>query len=173
MEGSVWFNGWDSVGRIVLFALIAYAVVLALVRTLGKRTISTKNPSDFVITVAVGSLIANWVLHTPISLVDGVAAVTTMLALQALTESLTTRSERLRKLSEGEPTLIAYDGRFVAANMRREHVNEHEVLESVRQEGLDSLDDVQAVVLEIDGSFSVVRRSDRPGDALRDVRAHS
>jgi uncharacterized membrane protein YcaP (DUF421 family) len=170
MTGHLWFNGWASLGRIILFAVAAYVLLIALVRLFGNRTISKRNPSDFVITVAVGSVVANWLLQSPASFSDGVAAILVILGLQVGTEWLTTRSESIRKLTEGAPVLLAYRGELLRENMRHEHVNEHEVLASVRQEGLASLDDAEAVVLEIDGQFSVVHRSQR-ADALRDIQA--
>jgi uncharacterized membrane protein YcaP (DUF421 family) len=42
--------------------------------------------------------------------------------------------------------------------MRRERVTEDEVQAAARAQGIDSLQDVTAAVLETDGSFSVIRR---------------
>lgn len=171
MSGSFWFNGWESLGRIVAYSLVSYVLLIALVRWFGNRTISKMNPSDFVVTIAVGSIVANWVLQSPVSLVDGVVAITMILGLQTLTEFLTTHSDTVRKLSEGSPILLAYHGRLLHDVMTREHVNDHELLESLRRHGVGTLEDVEAVVLEIDGSFSVLRRGERV-DALRDVKVN-
>ena len=65
-------------------------------------------------------------------------------------------------LVKAEPALLAYRGEFLTAVMRRERVTESEVLAGIRSQGLASLDDVQAVVLETDGSFSVVGRAEQP-----------
>lgn len=169
MSGNFWFNGWAALARIEIFAVAAFVLLIGLVRILGKRTIATKNPSDFAFTVAVGSVLANWVLQPPVSVVEGVAAVTTLLVLQFLTGWLDTRYESVRTLTEGVPTLLAYRGRLLHENMRREHVNDHEIENALRQHGLDSIDDTSAIVLEIDGSFSVLRNDEEPPPTLEDV----
>jgi uncharacterized membrane protein YcaP (DUF421 family) len=155
----MWFNGWESVGRIVVFAITAYVIVTALIRVLGKRTISQMNPSDFVMTVAVGSIVASWILPANVSFVDGLAAATTMLALKMLTELVKTRSRPLRKIIDGAPTLLAYHGRFLHEVMTRENVSEEEVLEGLRQQGVAKLEDAAAVVLEINGDVSVLPKA--------------
>ena len=51
----MWFTDWSSINNAVLFSAIAYVVLLTLIRVLGKRTLATMNPGDFVITIAIGS----------------------------------------------------------------------------------------------------------------------
>jgi uncharacterized membrane protein YcaP (DUF421 family) len=54
-------------------------------------------------------------------------------------------------------------------NMRHHNINEHEIMAAVRRHGLGSLKEADAVVLEIDGTFSVVRRSPAESPAPQDV----
>ncbi|MGI8406515.1 MAG: YetF domain-containing protein, partial [Thermomicrobiales bacterium] len=44
-----------------------------------------------------------------------------------------------------------------------------EILSAVRKQGIASLDEVKAVVLETDGSFAIVKASDIEPTALADV----
>ncbi len=63
--------------------------------------------------------------------------------------------------------MLLYRGVFLAGALRRERVTEGEVRAAVRQRGIASLDGVAAVVLETDGSFSVVTRTEsRDASAL-------
>jgi uncharacterized membrane protein YcaP (DUF421 family) len=78
----MWFNGWSPLARIVLFAVASYGLLLFLIRGFGQRTISKMNPSDFVITVAIGSTVATFILSKDASLVDGLVALTVLLSLQ-------------------------------------------------------------------------------------------
>lgn len=169
-EGNFWFNGWASVGHIVIYAVVAYVLLIALVRTLGQRTISKMNPSDFVVTIAIGSIVANFVQQAPVSLVDGVVGITTLLLLQWVTEFLTTRSKVLRTLTEGHPVLLAFHGELIRDNMKKQNVNEHEMMAALRQEGFTRLEDVEGVVLEIDGKFSVLPQGGHPTNAMADVQ---
>ncbi len=170
MSGSFWFNGWESLGRVEVYAVVSFLLTIALIRVLGKRTISKMNPSDFVFTVALGSIIANWVLQSPVSLVDGIAATATMLLLQFGIERLTTRAEAIRRAAEGAPALLVYRGELLTDSMHRHDVNPKEINNALRQHGLTRVQDAGAVVLEIDGTFSVIRPDEVHHELLEEVR---
>jgi uncharacterized membrane protein YcaP (DUF421 family) len=58
----------------------------------------------------------------------------------------------------GEPSLLLYRGEFLDHALERARVTRDEVRAAVRGSGLATLDPrPEAVVLEADGSFSVVR----------------
>ena len=60
----------------------------------------------------------------------------------------------------GTPTLLVHDGQMVHANLVREGIVEDEVLEALREHGVDSPAHVKLAVLEVDGTISVVPMSD-------------
>jgi uncharacterized membrane protein YcaP (DUF421 family) len=53
--------------------------------------------------------------------------------------------------------------------MRRQRVTTDEVLAAIRAEGTGDITEVAAIVLETDGSISVVRHSPLCGSSLSDV----
>lgn len=55
-----------------------------------------------------------------------------------------------------EPTMIVYQGTLLRDAMRRERVTESEVLQALRMHGTSSLAEVEALVLESDGSLASV-----------------
>jgi uncharacterized membrane protein YcaP (DUF421 family) len=169
----MWFSGWSSLGRIALFAFASYALLLVLIRTYGQRTIAKMNPSDFVITVAIGSTVAAFILSKDASLADGLVALAVLLTLQLATEWTTTKSVTARKVTEGAPVLLMYRGELLRENMTRTHVNEHEVLAAIRLHGVTNRQDILAVVLEIDGEFSVLTGAAAGDDVLGNVRRHA
>jgi uncharacterized membrane protein YcaP (DUF421 family) len=63
-------------------------------------------------------------------------------------------------LITGEPSLLLFRGQYLEAALRRTRVTEEEIRAAVRSEGLPAIEDVQAVVLETDGSFSVIGGTD-------------
>src|SRR5207248_987996 len=89
----MWFNGWFEIGRVALFTVIGYSLLLLLVRLAGKRSISKKNASDFIVTVAVGSAISTMVLARDVSLAAGCAAIVSYMAIQFAIVASSTRSE--------------------------------------------------------------------------------
>ena len=67
----------------------------------------------------------------------------------------------LRQELTGAPTLLVHEGQLVEEHLRREGVTPEEVLQALREHGVDELALVKAAVLEVDGTISVI-----PSDAL-------
>lgn len=76
---------------------------------------------------------------------------------------------QLRVVVNPQPTLLLHQGRFVHDGMRSQRVAEADVRAAVRQHGIDRVEDVGAVVLEADGTFSVIRQLRSDATALADI----
>lgn len=154
-----------------MVGVAAYAALVAILRVSGKRTLSKLNAFDFVVTVALGSTLATILLSRDVALAEGVAAMALLVALQWLITWSSSRSRVVSRLIKSEPRLLLLRGRLLTDALRRERVLVEEVLAAVRSQGFSSLDEVGAVVLETDASFSVLPRGEGPLSALRSVSA--
>jgi uncharacterized membrane protein YcaP (DUF421 family) len=66
--------------------------------------------------------------------------------------------------------LLLYRGEMLMAERKRSRVTEDEVRAAIRAASIGSIDDVEAVVLETDGSFSVLPRNAKETSSLAGVR---
>lgn len=162
----MFFDGWSGVWRTIVVGVSAYVMLVVLLRVSGKRTLSKMNAFDFVVTVALGSTLATILLSQDVALAEGVAAFTTLVALQYAVAWASVRSPTVRSLVKSEPALLYHRGEFLRGAMRRERVTEDEIRSAARAGGVASLDDVEAVVLETDGGFSTLRRSEHDSETL-------
>lgn len=165
----MFFDNWLGLLRVLVVGTLAYLALVLLLRVSGKRTLSKMNAFDFVVTVALGSTLATVLLSETVALAEGVTAFVLLIGLQFAITRLSVRSATVRQLSKSEPTLLFHDGRFLEGAMRRERVVRGEVLAAVREQGKGSLDEVAAVVLETDGTFSVVSSRGGGRSSLEDV----
>ncbi|MGA0557370.1 DUF421 domain-containing protein [Larkinella sp. VNQ87] len=165
---SWFFKGWDAVARVALIGTLAYVGLLITLRISGKRTLSKMNAFDLVVTVALGSTLATILLSRQTGLADGLMAFMTLTGLQYAVAWLSVRSKRFRQLIKSEPSLLFYQGEFLKQTMRQQRIVEGEVLSAIRSAHVERLADVQAVVLETDGSFSVIRNSSSVGRSSLD-----
>ena len=152
----MFFDTWYDLLRTAVVGTLAYAGLIILLRTTGKRTLSKMNAFDLVITVAFGSVFASTLLSSDVSLAEGVWAFALLCGLQYAVTFLSVRFERFQHLVKAEPTLLFHRGTMMKAAMRRERVTEEEILAAMRGAGADAPKDVGAVILETDGSFSVL-----------------
>lgn len=159
----MFFDSWMGLARTMLVGICAYTALLLLVRISGKRTLSKMNAFDLIVTVALGSTLATVLLAKDIALAEGVLALALLIFLQFVITWLSVRSEKVSRLVKAEPRLLFHRGEFLWSAMRKERVNKGELLQAMRSQGISSPAEVEAVVLETDGSFSVLEKTDRQG----------
>lgn len=167
---NVFFTSWTSLGRTAVVGVAAYAGLILLLRISSKRTLTKMNAFDLVVTVALGSTLATVLLTKSVALLDGLLAFALLIALQYSISWLSMRSPAVSRLVKSEPTLLVYQGRFLAAALRAERLTEDEVLAGLRAQGLASVAEAAAVVLENGGDLSVLRQTAAgPQSVLADV----
>ena len=165
------FDSWGGLARVVVVGILAYAALVAILRVSGNRTLSKMNAFDLIVTVALGSTLATILLSKDVALVEGIVALALLVGLQYVVTWLVVRFPAVGRAVKSEPTLLLHRGRFLDGPMRRARVVEEEVQAALREQGIASPDQVEAVVLETDGTFSVVKRSDGPAPTLADIPA--
>jgi uncharacterized membrane protein YcaP (DUF421 family) len=160
----------SSLGRTLVVGVLAYVALVIILRVSGKRTLSKWNAFDFVVTIAIGSMLATTLVNRSTTLAQGVVGLTLLVAIQFIITWLAVRYEWLRRTIKDRPALLVYRGRFRDQALRRERVTRGEVMAAVRGHGVAAVEDVHAVVLETDGSFSVIQgRGEAAATALVDV----
>jgi uncharacterized membrane protein YcaP (DUF421 family) len=152
----MFFDDWFGLIRVLVVGVCAYGAIVFLLRVSGKRTLSKMNAFDFIMTVALGSTLANVILSKEVALLEGILAFALLISLQFLITWLEVRSVTARRLAKSEPTLLLHQGQFLWDAMKRERVGEEEILAALRSEGIASVSDVGAVVLETEGTLSVL-----------------
>lgn len=167
---SIFFNSWFALMRTVLVGSLAYIGLIILLRASGKRTLSKMNAFDLVITVALGSTLATIALSADVALAQGLVALGLLIVLQFAITWSSVRWRWVRRAVTGEPSLLFYRNQYLPAALRRTRVTEEEVRAAIRGGGHAALEDVQAVVLETDGSFSIVGKTHQESSTLADVK---
>lgn len=167
----MFFESWYTIGRVLVVGVCAYVALIVLLRISGKRTLSKLNAFDLVVTVALGSTLANAILSKDTALADGVTAFALLIGLQFVVTWVSVRSPLISRIVKAEPRLLFYRGSMLEDAMHRERVTEAEVLQAIRAKGIASIHEVEAVVLETGADLHVLRRSEQGASSLRDVPA--
>jgi uncharacterized membrane protein YcaP (DUF421 family) len=167
----LFFSGSQSLFRTLVVGVLAYVTLILFLRLSGKRTLSKMNAFDLVVTVALGSTLATVLLTKDVALADGALAFALLIGLQFVVTWSSVRARWVRHLVTGEPAMLLHRGHLLPSALRRARLTENEVRAAVRSAGLASLADAEAVVLETDGSFSVIRRVETGSlSSLEDVQ---
>jgi uncharacterized membrane protein YcaP (DUF421 family) len=167
----MFFDSWFGIVRILIVGVLAYAALIIFLRVSGKRTLSKWNAFDFVVTIALGSTLASVIISKDVVLIEGVIAFALLIGLQFVITRLSVRFDSIKNVVKAEPTLLFDKGEFLPEAMRRQRVAESEIRAAIRSNGLAAIESVEAVVLETDGTFSVVKKSANDSrTALKDVK---
>ncbi len=165
------FDSFSTLLNTLITAILAYIVIVFLLRISGKRTLSKWNSFDFITTIAFGSILASLLLSKDTSLAQGSLGFALLVIFQYVITWIAARSNVVQKLIKSEPSLLLYQGRFLEKTLKSERVTEGEVLAAIRTNGSASIEDIEAVVLETDGTFSVIPKANGNSmSAMKDVR---
>lgn len=155
---NIWFDNWGSIITIIYVTPVAYIAIVLLLRVSGKRTLSKMNAFDFVVTIALGSVLAGVALDKNIPLLNGVTAMLMFIIFQFLFTWLSVRIRFIQTLITSRPALIFYHGNFLHQVMKKERLTEEEIYSAARIQGLSSLDGVDMIILETTGDIAFIEK---------------
>lgn len=140
----------------VLRVAVIYVFVLVGLRVLGKREFSQMSPMELIGLLLIPEIVSQALVREDFSVTNGLIGVATLFVLVFANSLLTHVSKGFERVSEGTPTVLAYDGRFAAANLDKERISPNEVYSEMRKVGLERIEQVRWAVLESDGKIAVV-----------------
>ena len=142
----------------VLRAVAIYALVMVLMRVSGKRAVGQFTPFDLVLLILIGNAVQNGINGGDNSLTGAAIMATTLIALNYGVAFVTSRSRKVEKFVEGEPVVLARNGKLFDGVLRRELVSREDFRESLRMNGVEDVSEVELALLETNGSISVVKK---------------
>lgn len=130
------------------------------------------NAFDFIITVSLGAVFGNTLINYQDSLFQGIYIFSLLLSFQFISSFLSARYVIFDKLLKAQPTLLFYEGKYHESVLKNERIPKSEVLQAIREQGIGRIEEVGAVVLETDGTISVLlkQKDENMGlDTLEDL----
>ncbi len=158
---NIWFDTWESIVRTAVLTTLGYCAMILLLRVSGKRTLSKMNAFDFIVTIALGSILASLALNKSISLADGVSAIALLIGFQFVLTWLSVRIKAVKGLLTSNPSLLFYNGEFLHQAMKKERITVEEIYSASRQKGIAVLDEVAMVVLETTGDITIIKKLEK------------
>ena len=156
-----YWSGFEPIARIFVVGILAYIAIVIFLRISGKRTLARMTAFDFVITVAIGSAFGRILTAKTVALSEAIAAFLLLVLLQYLVSLLSLHWKSFGTILTAQPTLLFYNGHFIQKNMRRARIKEDHIFAAARKKGFSTLSHVEAIILESNGSFSVLKKSEK------------
>jgi uncharacterized membrane protein YcaP (DUF421 family) len=144
---------WEFIVR----ASVVYIALLAMVRLTGKRTVAQFTPFDLVVVMLLAEAVSDSLRGGDESLVGGLIAAVTLVALDLAIAFGSSRSKKIDTLVEGNPVLVGRDGRLYEDVLKRERVPPSDVEQALREADC-SMENMRLAVLEPDGKISILKK---------------
>lgn len=147
--------------ELIIRATAIFWFLWLVVRGTGKRSLAELTPLDLILIVVIGDIVQQGVTQEDMSVTGAMAAVSVFVVWTLAADTLARRFPSVSKAIAGEPIIVVRDGAPLEDRMRKERVTMDDLREAARIEGIGDLEEVEFAVLETDGKFSFITRSNR------------
>lgn len=154
---------------VLLRTAILYILVVFSMRIMGKRQIGQLQPFELVIAIMISDLASLPMQDTRIPLLHGIIPIITLLILQVGISVLQLKSEKIRKIVDGKPSILVKNGRLNIKNLKDQRFSVNEVMEALRIKGFLNIGDIQFAILETDGQLSVIPKTEQEPVSKKDM----
>lgn len=159
MDSSYFFKNDDLILESVLGTVIIFILIVVLTRIFGLKSFSKMTGFDFVVTVAIGSILGMSINSSKPSILLGGVILIVLYSLNYLVTLLRFHSNKAEKIIDNNPLLLMENGKIIQENMHASKVTQAELQSKLREANVLQLDQVKAVILETTGEISVLHSS--------------
>jgi uncharacterized membrane protein YcaP (DUF421 family) len=141
--------------------LILYAIVVVVMRIMGKRQIGQLQPFELVVAIMISELAAVPMQNTGIPLINGIIPIITLLVAQISMSFINLKSTKARAIICGKPTILIENGKIFEQHLQKEMYTLNDLLEQLRSKDISNIADVEYAILETNGQLSVIPKSQK------------
>lgn len=157
---------WPEALAVFIASCVMYLTFTTVLRVWGQRLFANRSGSGLAVALVLGAIVGRSMLGPNATLVGGLICLTTLVTLEGFFGT----GRRSGLIGHRRGIVLYANRRLDYRVMRRYHLSEQLFFARLRQGGIAHLDEVRAVVLEPDGSMSLLRvGSDLDSRLLRDV----
>lgn len=168
----IFFSGWEGVLRVATSTICAYILVVVMLRISGKRTLAKMNAFDFIVTIALGSILGSVILNKTTPIIEGLTAIAILISLQYFITFISVRSNFFKQIISSTPTLLFYDGKILDAALKQQRVSRSEINKSIREAGYSGFEKISAIILESTGDITVISKETLSSkEAMTDIQS--
>lgn len=144
--------------EIVFRTLVAFVVLLLIARALGKQTIAQMTFFDFSAAITLGSIAGGLSYNTSVEFLGPLLALVLFAAITFLTQYISLKSRKARKLLAGDPTVVIQNGKILENNMKKMRYSLDYLNQELREKNVFDIREVLFAILEVNGELTVLKK---------------
>lgn len=139
---------------IILRTLFMYFFIILVYRVMGKKEVGELSIIDLIVSILIAELVA-LAIEAEKSIFLSIIPISILTITQIGISFITLKSEKIRDLIDGKPTIIIKNGKLNFKEMSHLRYSLDDLLTQLRLQGVKSIEKVKYAVLENNGSLSV------------------
>ncbi|EJP6472515.1 DUF421 domain-containing protein [Clostridium sp. FAM 1755] len=154
---------------VLIRTIILYLLVILSMRLMGKKQIGELEPFELAITIMISELASLPMQDSRIPLLHGIVPILTLLILQNILSLIQLKSEKIRSLINGEPSLLIEDGKINFDELKNQRFNINDMMEELRLQGYYDLENIEYAILETSGQLSIIPKTEESPVTKKDL----
>ncbi|OIJ16587.1 hypothetical protein BKP45_04590 [Anaerobacillus alkalidiazotrophicus] len=146
---------------IILRTLLIYFIILVVLRFMGKREIGQLSVLDFVVSIMIAELAVISIENIRTPMMNTIVPILVLCVIQITLAWVSLKSENLRKMIDGKPSVLINKGKIDEDEMRKQRYNFDDLMIQLRQSNIRNVSDVEFAILEPSGKLSVLEKTEK------------
>lgn len=140
---------------IILRTFFFYFYVNLLYRLMGKREIGQLGLVDLVVSILIAELGAISIENYKASIFNTIVPIAILTFLEIIIAYIALKCRKIGRFLDGKPAILIQEGKIIYNTLEKERYSLDDLLMSLRQESIMSIEDVRYAILEPNGKLSV------------------
>ncbi len=141
---------------IILRSVCVYLFMIAAIRLFGKKELSQLNTADVILVLLISNAVQNAMVGSNTGLLGGIVAAFALFTINFIFKKMMFLIPTLKKWVQDRPEILIHDGIVEFKTLGRLGITHDELMEALREHGVEHYKDVRLAMLEIDGNISVI-----------------
>lgn len=150
-----------------LRSIVVYLFIIIAIRIFGKKELSQLSVVDLVFILLISNSVQNAMVGNSTTLETGIAAATALFVVNFILKDIFFKSKKLSEFFQGDPVTLVYHGKLLSENLNKTGFTKDELMEAVREHGVEKIGQVDLAILEVDGNISVLSKNFRKRTSKR------
>ena len=139
---------------------ILYIFIIIVYRIMGKKEVGQLGIVDLIVSILIAELAAISIENADDSIFVSIVPIIVLVIIQVLFNYVSLKSDKFRKLIDGNPTVIIKEGKIKFKEMTKIRYSLDDLITQLREQGIKSIEEVDYAILENDGKLSVFQKQD-------------
>lgn len=150
-------------------ATVLYAVVIFLIRVMGKRQIGELQPAEFVVTMLVSEIASIPMQDNTIPILNSISALFVLVAYEVITSAASLKSYKFRAFMQGHPIIVIRDGVIDIKALKKMRMSVNDLIGALRQKDVFEISQVSYAIFETNGQISVLLKPENMNATAGDL----